>query len=356
MFWITFLSVNLALNTFISPNPDCNKQYCHNVEGSYTYPNGTKYLGGFNNGKPNGKGRVTFSDGASYEGTWANDSPNGFGTYIFNKKAISGYWKDGKLIKRASTNSHEEPIPINAPKPKIKPNLYAIIVGVSSYTSMPSLKYTDDDAYRLYAFLKSPEGGAVSDDRISLLIDESATKSNILKSIIDKKKKVSSNDLLIIYLSGHGILDAFIPYDFDGRQNHLPYKQLLQEINNLACNNVIVVTDACHSGSIHERTYNHNRYDELLYRQSNTSGNKVFITSSRREEVSLEHSGMRQGIFSHYFIEALKGAADFNQNSFIELSELKTFLFKQVSAYTAGKQNPTFNGYFDPKLPIAMVR
>ncbi|MFN8331408.1 MAG: hypothetical protein U0T81_09360 [Saprospiraceae bacterium] len=30
-----------------------------------------------------------------------------------------------------------------------------IIVGVSRYDHMPSLKYSDDDAYKIYAFLKS---------------------------------------------------------------------------------------------------------------------------------------------------------------------------------------------------------
>ena len=40
-----------------------------------------------------------------------------------------------------------------------KNKIYALLVGVSRYDKFEALKYTDDDAYRMYAFLKSPEGG-----------------------------------------------------------------------------------------------------------------------------------------------------------------------------------------------------
>ena len=52
--------------------------------------------------------------------------------------------------------------------------VWAVVVGIGRYTTMPVLKYTDDDAYHIYAFLKSPEGGALPDSQIRLLIDEDA--------------------------------------------------------------------------------------------------------------------------------------------------------------------------------------
>ena len=47
--------------------------------------------------------------------------------------------------------------------------VWAVLVGVASYSHMPTLRYTDDDAWRMYGFLKSPEGGAVDDERIRIL-------------------------------------------------------------------------------------------------------------------------------------------------------------------------------------------
>ena len=39
---------------------------------------------------------------------------------------------------------------------------------------MPVLRYTDDDAYQMYAFFKSPEGGALDDEHIRILINEAS--------------------------------------------------------------------------------------------------------------------------------------------------------------------------------------
>src|SRR5690606_22346811 len=97
---------------------------------------------------------------------------------------IVGLWKDGKL---KSESAEEEPgtdvvssgqIKKSENVVEYKPvkntivsdgqvgdvNIYAVIVGVSRYENFETLKYSDDDAYRIYAFLKSPEGGAVPDE------------------------------------------------------------------------------------------------------------------------------------------------------------------------------------------------
>jgi uncharacterized caspase-like protein len=95
---------------------------------------------------------------------------------------------------------------------------------------------------------------------------------------------------------------------------------------------------------------------KLIDKQTQSKGNRFFITSSRKDEVSLEHSGMRQGIFSYYLIKALTGDADFNHDKLVDLSEIKSYLSSSVSKYTAGRQNPLFFGSFDPSFPFSMVR
>src|SRR5690606_27266621 len=77
--------------------------------------------------------------------------------------------------------------------------VWAVIVGVSSYNHMPTLRYTDDDAYRMFAFLKSPEGGALTDEQIKVLIDEEATKQNIENTMREVYSKAGPNDLIMLY-------------------------------------------------------------------------------------------------------------------------------------------------------------
>ena len=78
--------------------------------------------------------------------------------------------------------------------------VWAVVVGIGRYTTMPVLKYTDDDAYHIYAFLKSPEGGALPDKQIRLLIDEDATRSNIIRAMRSVFLKADENDVVLLIL------------------------------------------------------------------------------------------------------------------------------------------------------------
>ena len=80
---------------------------------------------------------------------------------------------------------------------------------------MPVLRYTDDDAYRFYAFLKSPEGGALPDEQIRILIDEEATREGVLEAMADVFGQAGPKDLVLFYFSGHGLNGSFLPIDFD---------------------------------------------------------------------------------------------------------------------------------------------
>ena len=65
--------------------------------GSYTFVSGTKFIGEWKGGKPNGPGTHTFINGAKYVGEWKDGLQNGQGTYTFvNGSKYIGEWKDGK--------------------------------------------------------------------------------------------------------------------------------------------------------------------------------------------------------------------------------------------------------------------
>ena len=93
-------------------------------------------------------------------------------------------------------------------------NKYAVVVGCADYQMQGlDLRYSDDDAYRYYAYLLSCEGGAIPAENISILVDEAATKQNIIKTMNDVYSKAGPEDMLIFYFSGHGSEGAFCPDD-----------------------------------------------------------------------------------------------------------------------------------------------
>ena len=67
---------------FASDLPACpSSGYFHNCFGSATDANGSKYVGEFKDGKPNGQGTVTFAIGGKYVGEFRDGKKHGQGIY-----------------------------------------------------------------------------------------------------------------------------------------------------------------------------------------------------------------------------------------------------------------------------------
>ena len=245
--------------------------------------------------------------------------------------------------------------------------IWSLVIGVSSYSSMQSLKYADDDAYKIYSFLKSPEGGSVKEKNIQLLIDEDATKDKIFASLHNIVQKADSNDVIFFYFSGHGLEGAFLPFDYG--QQSWQGKKLVKDTTKVISHELLAdifarskakhklcFADACHSGSFSMAkgpSTPDNQYYKAL---ESTKGGLALFTSSKTEEVSLEHQGVRQGVFSHYLIEGMYGLADQNQDYIVTIAELYDYVSQNVKSYTNYQQTPTISGAFDPLTPVSLIR
>ena len=398
----------------------CVSGDCVDGEGVFAYADGSEYEGQFNNGKPNGQGIIRFQNNEKYSGGFQNGLKHGKGTYYMadgtqqqgqwdkdvfvqdqraNKKGCisgdclagtgtfvypngdkyEGQWSNaqrngkGTLIKTDGTivqgNWKEDAflaeVTPTRPKPQEvesgefqRPKVWAVIVGVASYNHMPTLRFTDDDAYRVYAFLRSPKGGALEGDQIKLLIDEDATYKNITKSMKETFKKAGPNDLIMLYFSGHGLNGAFLPIDFDGFNNRLEHIQVKAILDQSPAKFKLCIADACHSGSLLAmRSGTVKGVLESYYETlSKAKAGTALIMSSKSEETSLESKGLRQGVFSHYLIRGLEGEADSAQkDNVITIQELYDFVNTNVRLYSGNRQSPLIEGDYDPNMPVSVI-
>ncbi|MEN0005540.1 MAG: caspase family protein [Bacteroidota bacterium] len=345
-------------------NLGCIRGNCQNGTGTYMFEDGAKYIGQFYEGLPNGKGTVFYPNSERYEGSFQRGAFEGFGVLFQNNGTqVSGLWKAGNYIGSPPETTPTVSAPTNAPAPsrpstKVDVKIWAVIVGVAAYNHMPVLRYTDDDAYRIYAFLKSPEGGALDDSQIRILIDEDATLFHIKQTMKEVFGKAGANDLVLLYFSGHGLKGAFLPFDFDGYQNKLEHSEINRILRTSKAKYKLCVADACHSGSLVSNRSGDlsgtldGYYNAIAKARSGTA----LIMSSKSNETSLESSGLRQGVFSHFFIRALKGEADRDGNRAITVQELFDFVKLNVRTYTRNRQSPILRGDYDPNLPIAFRR
>ena len=82
----------------------------------------------------------------------------------------------------------------------------------------------------------------------------------------------------------------------------------------------------------------------------------ALIMSSKAEETSLESSGLRQGVFSHFLIRGLKGEADANHDKIVTIGEIYDYINANVRSYTGNRQSPVIKGTYDPRMPVSTVR
>ncbi|MBP7184179.1 MAG: caspase family protein [Saprospiraceae bacterium] len=348
-----------------SVSEGCIQGDCANGTGTYVYKNAVAtYKGDFEDGLPNGEGIIEYANGEKYDGEWTNGYFDGEGTLTTKEgNVIEGLWLEGSYVGNYSqfvdSTSSADPQVLPEISITYKPTskVWAVIIGVSVYNHMPVLKYSDDDAYRIYAFMKSPEGGALPDEQISVLIDEDATKANILKTLSDVFMKADSSDLVLLYFSGHGLNGCFLPIDYDGYDNKLYHDDIYKILLKSPAKHKLCIADACHSGSfLAEKGSTQGTLEKYYHALSQADGGIALLLSSKSEETSLESNGLRQGVFTHFLIRGMKGEADENKDKIITIKELYKFVSFQVSDFTMRNQSPILVGKYDANMPIAVLR
>jgi uncharacterized caspase-like protein len=258
--------------------------------------------------------------------------------------------------------------------------IYAVIIGISSYQdSKLNLAFADDDAELYYNFLRSPSGGSVAEQNISLLLNEKATRANIIKALNTQFSNAFEEDLVIIYIAAHGIPSS--------TGNRLYFLGSDADLNNLAGTAIsqgefeeamtttkaqkrIWIADACHSGAVvssETAIPTHTRgvgdlpeatlVNRLLSRMASAEAGYVILSASSAGETSVESSqwGGGHGVFTYYLVEGLKGAADTNKNNLVDIREMFEYVRTKVSADTKGEQYPLLNGKYTREFPMSVV-
>ncbi|MEM8582988.1 MAG: caspase family protein [Bacteroidota bacterium] len=338
----------------------CN-QGCPDGEGKYVYPDGTVFFGRVAGGLPAGEGTVIFNNGNIFQGEYRQHRAHGLGLMTYADGQIAGgIWREGRLYRRLYQAQGRPARPIDVDEnPEVK--VWAVIVGAARYLHMPTLNYTDNDAFHLFAFLKSPEGGALPDEQIRLLIDEDATHRNIIMSMREVYLRADENDVVLFYFSGHGLRGSFLPVDYDGFDNKLEHYEIRDALVATRARHKLIIADACHSGSLTAPLQARpggigealQRYYDAL---NDANPGTALLLSSKGEEYSLEDGGLRSGVFSHYLIRGMKGEADINSDMLISIEELFQFVHREVRRYTGNIQTPTLSGDYDATMPVAVIR
>jgi len=249
------------------------------------------------------------------------------------------------------------------------PKIWAIVIGVAEYQhpTVEDLRYAKDDAYLISNFLQRPEGGSIPDEQLVRLIDEKATRKNILAALEQLKYKVGQDDIIFFYFAGHGLEGMFLPYDYNFKENYVSHSEVVKAIEFCNAKHKIVIADACASGSLGGEVKTLDRQGRSIaqvetalttyYNAFKASQSGVaFIMSTKPREEAIEYQGLQQGVFSYYLIEGLKGAANQDKDMLISIDEIFNYVYQKVRLYTNNRQTPTILGRFSGQMPIGVLR
>ncbi len=228
-------------------------------------------------------------------------------------------------------------------------NLYVLAIGVSKYKD-PSydLNYAADDAKAIVDILKSQKDLIYKQVHTYLLTDDKATTKGILDTVSDIRKTITMNDVLVIFLAGHGVKDKdykfyFLTHDSDLSnlgKTALVWGDFQKLLRDTPARNVIMMLDSCHSGFFTDPKSPFINADKLIGNMELKTG-VIVISSSTGSEVSIEDQKWGHGAFTYAVIEALKGKADFIKDKKVFVGEMNLYVPSRVKELTQDKQTPS---------------
>lgn len=320
-----------------------------------------------------------------------NDVPifgvNGISLSRLNTKSFSKTYTvelmegDNKIqfsvMNTAGAESFKETIYINSNDEQDK-DLYVVSIGTSKYKdNRYDLKYAAKDAEDMSSLFE--DNKLYSTVHNLLLTNERVTKDNIFK-VKDFLANVSANDVVILFIAGHGVLNKDYDYyycthdvDFNKpEEKGISYTELEALFDGIKPIRKLLIMDTCHSGEvdkdeIEEIEAGSTEEGDIIFRSTSTAllrerkglkqtneivkemfndlnrgtGTTV-ISSAGGVEFAMESDKWKNGLFTYCLLNGLTSKdADLNKDGTVFLSELQSYIRQEVRKKSNGKQVPT---------------
>lgn len=257
-----------------------------------------------------------------------------------------------------------------APAPSSKPvgDKWAVVIGIGKFADakVPDLKYAAKDAKDFYNYLTDPAAGKFEKDHVKLLLNDQATKVNIMDMLGDSFLPHAANpeDLVVIYLSTHGSpagadirgVNYIVAYDTRVQRlfaTGLEMKQLLRMIKErVHTNRIVLVLDTCYSGAGGESHKGLTRSNVDSQGVAQGIGSLV-ICSSSPDQRSWESDELKNSYFTKHFIDSLKAAPNATLDH--AFNDMKQKVQQSVLKDKGEVQTPVLSGSFSgPPLQLGL--
>jgi hypothetical protein len=238
---------------------------------------------------------------------------------------------------------------------------HALFVGIAAYRHLRPLSKTTTDACDLHDLLIQSGYPAAS---LALLSDSQATKPAISDRLDWLARRTGPDDTVLIFFSGHGAqrIGGFEPGEYlcpveadwyNLRATGISDEEFTTALRAIQAGRVAVFLDACHSGGVGEpkdaALQVKGGLSEAAYARLAEGRGRAVIASCRPDEVSWELPGMRNGLFTHYLLEGLRGRAA-DPDGTVGILDLFKYVSQHVPQHKP--QHPLFKGEIELNFSI----
>ena len=230
----------------------------------------------------------------------------------------------------------------------------ALVIGINNYHHVSPLTYAVHDAEGMRDTLVDHLGFPA--DKITILLNDDATKENILRSLLEFAEDGSApNDRILFFFAGHGHTRRGNRHDIgflvpvDGNASDLSslirWDELTRDSELIQAKHMLFVMDACYGGLALTRALPAGSLrfvKDMVQRFS-----RQVITAGKADEVVSDSGGPLpdHSVFTGHLIEALRGKA-VTSDGILTATGVMSYVYERVAKDPQSNQTPHY-GFFD---------
>ncbi len=233
---------------------------------------------------------------------------------------------------------------------------WALVIGIGEFANpkIPRLKYATKDARDFYDYLV--KDAHFAPDHVRMLLDKDANQRRILSEFGSKflARVVKPDDVVVIFFSTHGSPSQMdlrgrsylVAYDSDPEDlfaTGMEMEKILESVQRrVLTDRVVMVLDACHSGTINPNAKGIVRSANFDAAALAEGSGQLVICSSQPDEQSWESRRYQNGVFTRNLLDGLRSKPDATLSDAFE--RMKTTVADEVREdHPGARQTPVLH-------------
>ncbi|MFO1512224.1 MAG: caspase family protein [Verrucomicrobiota bacterium] len=200
---------------------------------------------------------------------------------------------------------------------------------------------------------------------------ELPSRANLLGALAEMRTHARPEDTVIFGFFGHGFSVDGIRYlllndsvTCAAADTAISLDDLKTRLDQIPAQRKVLLLDSCHSGRS-ESLRTRGRGDqplpksvEAFLRRLHKSEGWVVMAACRESELAHDHEKFQHGVFTHYLIEGLSGAADVRRRGIVSVNDLQEYVSEKVISWAQSnkvRQTPLIETMVTNDFPLAIV-